>query len=76
MQRRLPAALIPPVDGHFPLLSTQWGQQLAFTGMFNIVHILEIVVAMLLCLAGIDLCLLDGEYTYWILSAASSVLPY
>jgi len=39
-------------------------------------QILQIVLPAMLGLMGIDLCLLDGEYTYSILSAASSIIPY
>lgn len=40
------------------------------------VHILQTVPPALLGLIGIDLCLLDGQYTYWILSAAVSLVPF
>ncbi len=39
------------------------------------VRIIESVLPALLFLAGFDLCLLSGEYTYWVLSAAVFAIP-
>jgi hypothetical protein len=38
-------------------------------------HIIDGVLPVLLFFASIDLCFLGGEYTYWIVSAAISIVP-
>jgi hypothetical protein len=37
--------------------------------------LLRIIAPVLFALVGIDLCFLDGEYTYWIASAVLSIVP-
>ncbi len=38
-------------------------------------HFIDGVLPALLVVASVDLCFLGGEYTYWILSAAMSIVP-
>ena len=40
------------------------------------VRLLQTVPPTLLGLTGIDLCLFEGQYTYWILSAVNSIVPF
>lgn len=39
-------------------------------------YIIKAILPALFGLTGYDLCVLDGAYTYWILSAVYSVVPY
>jgi hypothetical protein len=39
-------------------------------------HAIKTILPALFGLTGYDLCVLDGAYTYWILSAVNSIVPF
>jgi len=40
------------------------------------VRLLQTVPPTLLGLTSLDLCLFEGQYTYWILSSVNSIVPF